>query len=436
MLTKLKLIGGAALALGVLIVVFTTMGVNDAGYRTVIQSPSGAMSVKFEPGWYFSPMAKTTVYPDILTYDFSSDDGHCSFSNEDGSVDGIKVRYQDGGEGAVCGLVRVAMPNNEAEMLEFHKAYRDENGIRAKLLNQAIPKSINLTASLMSSEEAYATKRSEFLQMGEDQARRGVYRTKLVEKMVAVGLDENGKEEFQKKLVPEPIIGSDGQYVTGGSDFEKYGVHIQQYDIKAWDFEPKTLEQISNKRAAEMAIVTAKANADRAYYENITVEAEGKKRVTEAEYAELEKAKREIVNQQKEQDMAVIKAKQAVLVAAQNVERAKQQVLEQQQLKLAAKEEAEKVKTLADGEAYAKKAIINADNALQAKLDAEVKIQDRWAKAYENRNVPATVTVLGGSGTGGTTVGGDSEVSNFLKILTAEAAKNLNYDRGLGDSRK
>lgn len=435
MLTKLKLIGGAALALGLLIVVFTTMGVNDAGFRTVIQSPSGAMSVKFDPGWYFSPMAKTTVYPDFLTYDFSSEDGHCNFVNPDGSVDGIKVRYQDGGEGAVCGLVRVALPSSEVQMLEFHKAYRDEEGVRSKLLNQSIPKSINLTASLMSSEEAYATKRSEFLQMGEDQAKRGVYRTKLVEKMVAVGLDENGKEEFQKKLVPEPVIGSDGNYVTNGSDFEKYGVHIQQFDIKAWDFEPKTLEQISNKRAAEMAIVTAKANADRAYYENITVEAEGKKKVTEAEFAQLEKAKREIVNQQKEQDMAVIKARQAVLVQEQAVLRAAQEVKEQQQLALAAIEEAKKIKTLADGEAYAKKAIIQADNALAAKLQAEIEIQKNWAQAYKERQVPATVTVLGG-GSGGTTVAGDSEVSDFLKILTAEAAKNLNYDRKVDPSRK
>lgn len=43
---------------------------------------------------------------------------------------------------------------------------------------------MNLTAALMSSEEAYATKRSEFIQMAEDQAIRGIYTTRLVEKTV------------------------------------------------------------------------------------------------------------------------------------------------------------------------------------------------------------------------------------------------------------
>ena len=433
-MNKIFTYGLIATLVGGIAVVISTMGVNDAGYRTVLQSPSGDMSVKFEAGWYFAPLAKTTVYPDVMTFDFSAEDGTCSFNNENGIVDGIKVRYQDGGEGTVCGIMRVALPTNDTDMLAVHKAYINSRGIHTKLLNQSTRKSVNLTAALMSSEEAYATKRSEFLQMAEEQVERGAFRTRLVEKTIEAGLDENGDVEYQEKKVPEPIMNEDGTYLAEGSEIETYGFNVQQFDINAWDFEQKTLNQISTKREAEMATVTAKANADRAYYEQIQAEAEGKKKVTEKEYEELQKATREIVNADKEQQIAVIQAKQAVLVQEQAVERAKQEVLEQQQLKLAAVEEGQKIKTLADAEAYAKEAIIEADNALQAKLDAEVQIQAEWAKAYQNRKVPANVTILGNDGSGTTPTGGDTEVLNFLRLKTAEAANNLSYDRKVNNS--
>lgn len=101
---KIKALVGGFAALAAIAFTMSVAGVNDSGYRTVIQSwPAGTMTVKSDPGIYISPFAKTTVYPDFLTYDFSATDGSCSFKNEGGTVDGIKVRYQDGGEGAVSG---------------------------------------------------------------------------------------------------------------------------------------------------------------------------------------------------------------------------------------------------------------------------------------------------------------------------------------------
>ena len=88
--------------------------------------------------------------------------------------------------------------------------------------------------------------------------------------------------------------------------------------------------------------------------------------------------------------------------------------------------EAETRRTLADAEAYQKKAVLQADNALAQKLDAEIEIQKIWAEAFAQRKVPQYVF---GGGDGNTPTGSDSETKAFMQLLTMDAAKRLNYDR-------
>ena len=82
-----------------------------------------------------------------------------------------------------------------------------------------------------------------------------------------------------------------------------------------------------------------------------------------------------------------------------------------------------------DAEAYRKAKILTADNALAQKLDAEIEIQRIWADAFAKRAVPQYV--FGGSAEGGTPVGSDMEVKNFMQLMTLDAAKRLNYERSL-----
>ena len=97
-----------------------------------------------------------------------------------------------------------------------------------------------------------------------------------------------------------------------------------------------------------------------------------------------------------------------------------------------AKIEAETKRTLAEAEAYQKKVILQADNALAQKLDAEIEIQKLWADAFSKRKVPSTVF---GSGQSGAPVGSDAEVKAFMQMLTLDAAKRLNYDRELSKTK-
>ena len=88
--------------------------------------------------------------------------------------------------------------------------------------------------------------------------------------------------------------------------------------------------------------------------------------------------------------------------------------------------DAEAVKVSADAEAYAKAAVLEADNALAQKLEAEISIQRVWAEAYSKRNVP---TYVFGAGDDDTPTGGDQEAQLLQQLLAMEYAKRLDYDR-------
>lgn len=89
---------------------------------------------------------------------------------------------------------------------------------------------------------------------------------------------------------------------------------------------------------------------------------------------------------------------------------------------------AQSQKVLADAEAYKRNAIIKSDNALQQKLEAEIKIQKVWADAFAQRKVPQTMFITGSSGESGH-VGSNNELQNMMQMMTLQMAKNLDNDR-------
>ena len=93
--------------------------------------------------------------------------------------------------------------------------------------------------------------------------------------------------------------------------------------------------------------------------------------------------------------------------------------------------DAEAKRVAAEAEAYAKRQILEADNALAQKLDAEIEIQKLWAEAYARRQVPQYVFGVGGGGPSGPPTGADSETRMLQQLLTMEYAKRLDYERAL-----
>jgi hypothetical protein len=403
------------IAVAMLIVVilgFSMSGINDAGQRTVIQYPTGTLTVKFSPGLYWTWFGKEVVYNDVITFDFDKleAEGESSLDQT-----GIAVRYQDGGTGTIFGKARYSLPADEPTMIELHKAFRSNDGVAYKLIKSVTEESMNLTAGLMTSEEAYAEKRGTFTEWSRAQLEKGKFYTRL-ESIVAE--EETGKKVT--KNIPVIDFGDDGRPKHYGSDFEEYGITVSGYQITDWDFEPRTLAQIATKREATMAIITAKAQAEQAKQEAITAEEKGKANVMTAKYEKEVDKQKAVVEAEQKKEVAVIEAEQKVSVA-------EQEKLEAEQKKLAAVEYKEEQTLRGEGDAAYKQKVMVADGALEQKLAAYVKVSEMYASAissYKGNWVPTINQGGGQTGTGNGAMG-------LIELLSAKAAKDLALDMSL-----
>lgn len=386
-------------------------GINDAGDRTVIQYPTGTLYVRFEPGVYMLWFGRETKYRDVLTYDFDKTN-----SGGEATIDeaGIPVRYQDGGIGTIYGKVRFNLPSTELDMLKLHKSFRSNNGVAQKLLKPITEESQNLTAGLMTSEAAYAEKRGTFIEWSRDQLTDGKYKTTLE---TTVEEDESTGKKIERSI---PVIsyGNDGQPMHVVSDLKTYGIEISGYQITDWDFEKKTLEQISAKREATMAIITAKANAERARQEAITAEEQGKANVMKAKYEKEVEKQKAVVDAERQKEVAVIEAAQKVEVAAQSK-------MEAEQRKLAAVEYKQEQILRGEGDAAYKQKVMQADGALAQKLEAIVRINERYAEAIEKQKWVPEVMM------GGTGASSGSAANDLVNLFMTKTARDLSIDMGL-----
>jgi hypothetical protein len=405
--SKTKLIVGVFVIIAALM--FAAIGINNAGYRTVVQWPNGHTWVKFGPGVYFSLFGPTTEHSDVITFNYDK-----TQNEEAATIDqtGISVMYQAGGKGTVYGIDQFALPSDEMSMLKLHKAYRSKKGIAFKLLKPIVEEAHNLTAELLTSEEAYAEKRSQYVQWTEEQIKKGKYKKELEAKLLK-GAD--GKEVWKNV----PVISRDPttkQPMHEKSDLDQYGITLIGHRIVDRDFEPKTLAQIATKREANMAIITAKANAEKAKQDAITSEEKGKANVMTAKYEqEVEKVK-QVVIAEREKEVAVINATRQVDVAAQ----AK---LEAEQKKLAAVEYKQEQILRGEGDGEYKRLVMESDGALAQKLDTYETVNNYYAQAIAKQKWVPEINM--GSGAEGQTGNGAMTLTD---MFATKIAKDLALD--------
>ncbi len=402
-----KLITTIVFIIALLVVVVMAFGINNAGHRTVVQYPTGTLYVKFSPGIYPQWFGTAEVYNDVITFDYDKTD-----SDVGSSIDqiGISVRYQDGGTGTVYGKARFSLPNDEETMLHLHKAFRSNRGVSQKLIKSITEEGMNLTAGLMSSEEAYAEKRSIYTQWASQQISKGKFQTQLQKVST---LDESTGKTVTKNI---PVIsyGKNGLPVHLASDLADYGISVNGFQITDWDFEPKTLQQIATKREATMAIITAIANAERAKQDAITSEEQGKANVMTAKYEKEVVKEQAIVDAQREKQVAVISAEKRVEVA-------RQQKLEAEQKKLAAAEYKQEQILRGEGDGAYKRIVMEADGALAQKLNTYENVMRRFAEAIEKQKWVPEVQ-MGAASNGG------SNAMTLIEMMSVKAAKDLALD--------
>lgn len=369
--------------------------------------------------------------------------------------------FLDQVDARVSATARFELPSDQDAFLRLARQYRTPDNLLRTELVPAFEETLGATAALMSAEDYFQGGKTEFNNEFQRQMEDGIYLVRRIEQQIETpqsrpgtanaALGEN-QEQFgddtKTVFVVQKLLDSTGQPRRKEQSFTKFGISVTS--ARVTDVNPNT------KFKDRMAL-RQQAAADRAIAREQRIQEEEQKLLAvargEREVAERQAAAKVIqierttdaetekqlaitgaergreaarIEQEKSEIMAETK-KQLAIIAAEREREAALITKEQSQILLEkARIDAEAVQVAADAEAYAKKRILDADNALAQKLDAEVEIQRLWADAFARRNVPTYV--FGGSG-GGAPVGSDDEASRLFQILTLQAAERLDYDR-------
>ena len=393
-----KFLASAILMLGAVIVLLLVnpFGYNDLGYREVVETPTGKKYVIFNNGVYLKfPGSKISTYPNVLTI---SHRGEKTGSTVEGNL--ILIRFNDATEARAQTVVRFRMPDIESDMLQLHSEYVNGEYLALKGLQPYTIECLKNSAQLMDSEQHYSGGRAQLSQYFQDQLEDGLFILDIQEIFTKDTLTGENKRIYANKI----RINSEGVKVRKESDLKRFGIRIASATIENVDYEAQVDEKLKKKIGASTRESVSKQNLVTAQQEAMTAEAEGRKRLVEIEYKE-----KQVQTQQ------LVQAETAVRLAEKDAE--KQRIALQ-----AAKLEAQKIKALAEAEAYAKQKVMAADGALDKKLAAYKDVQEVWANAFMNYKGDLVPKFQTGGGTKG------NAGLDFMEIMSAKAAMDLNLN--------
>lgn len=366
----------------------------------VIQHLSGQLRAIVEPGPTWQGFGSVTHYHKRAQYAFNKG---CRKEDPNAHLSKI-VRFYDGGHANICGAISWEMPLDPKKILALHQIYSSQEAIETQLIDKAIDNAAYTAGPTMSSTESSGERRTELLQIIDDQTRYGVFETTVVQKVVkdpitgkdttlnvvTVAKDEKGQ--------PKRRIGSQAAEV--GIKFEPLTISEIVYD--------KTVEaQIVARQAAITGVQTSAAKATEAEQNAKTAEQQGRATAAAAKWAQETLNAKDVAIAERDLTVASLGAKSA----------------EQTKRKLILEGE---------GEATKQRLVMEANGALDARLDAWVKVNGFYASAikeYQGNWVPQIS--MGGNGNQGT---GNAQA--MMDMFMVKTAKELGMDMSSVGSKK
>jgi hypothetical protein len=380
-LNRIFIFGAIAVgAIFLLIMIFNLFEVNGANTIMVIQSPvKGTFNWYTTAGVKWQGFGKVTKYPKREIYEFKT-----------------QVRFNDGGHGTMNGSVSYELPLDDKNLSNIHMKFGSIKALENQLIATVVNKAIYMTGPLMSSKESYAEKRNDLIHDVEDQIQNGVYKTISIEKKTTdpmTGAEKNITvvEICNKNGVPDR---------QEAAAMDEFAIKTFNFAINSLPYDDAVEAQIKQQQSLAMDVQTSIATAKKAEQNAITVAKEGEANAAKAKWEQ------EVIKA-KEVTLAEQKLKVAALAAQAAEQTKREQIL------------------LGEGEAERKKLVMNANGALDAKLEAYVKTQEIWAKAladYKGSLVPTTV--MGGSGADGS----NNALTQFMNMITAKTARDFSLD--------
>lgn len=397
-----------------------------AGKICIIQSPiSGDLEVYFDPGVKLQLFGKVTYYPKSDIYAFPQpvkpfDKSYVAIEDKS-----IPIVFNDSGGGSIPGSIRFDYPVEKEKMKLIHTTFSSHDAVVKGLIKPTVERAITLTGSMMSSIEAFMARKADLPVMIEDQAKYGLYRTRTYDKRITDEITNEDKtikvsEPIEDPNAPSGIARQENSVIT------KYGIIFSNFSFTGVTPSEKVYERIN-----VLFDMYAKIEQSTLNVRNQEQETKAQQEIYKKEKA-IEKGKAEAITAKetetasRNKKVAVTNAEREKEVAITNAQREKEVAALKRDAAALYKEEQE---LRGKGDAAYKKAVIDADGALQQKLAAYVEVQKVWAKAFAERtgNIVPDIIV----GKDGTTPGSTNAMDDYLKLLSIKAAKDLQLDASI-----
>ena len=406
--------------------------------RTIFGQEKMVKDVGYNAYWF----GKNNAWKNAMTVQSSSSGGE--MVNAEGESDSTSVNlppqtlvFLDQVDTKTSATVRFLLPDDEESFLYMARQYRSpENLLRTELI-PAFQETLAANAALMTAEEYFSGGKTQFNTEFEKQMKEGVFevRRQIVLKNAlrqntgsanaSLGTDQTKFGDDDEVVYQvEKVLDSTGQPRKKIQAFTQFGIVV----ISA-----RVTDVIPNNAFQERMKSKQNASAERA------VKIEERTKEEQARLWAIAKGEREVAEKQAEAKVKQISAttnaeteRQLVITAARQQKDKAEIDKQTAEIKLEqARLDSEAKKIAADAAAYEKQAILQADNALQQKLDAFIQINSSWADAFSQRKVPTTIF---GTGTS-ETANNDNDVQSFMKLMTMKAAQDLNLDMTIGKSK-
>ncbi len=429
-------LGGAKKA-GAVFMVLLGLGVgisgavryNDAGYCQHIQTIAGTESATCTVGWYFEGWGTSTQWPHYITI------ANTRAPDAEGSaVSGpYPIRMADNWNGDVSQVTRFGIPQDtsaDGQFITMHREFRSPERLITTTLRPVVTASLDSVSNLFSMEEYYAGgKRDEYKTEFRDAVIKGrpvvrqVTSLNTAQSAIVNGQASSDLDEVQdtsevgetqvRRIVMEKVLDASGNVIREPHSYGEYGITVSSAIVENLDPDDKFEDQIqARKDAASRRIVAQEERRE-----------QEEQRLLELQKGETEIAKRQAAarTEQIEKTTNAETAKQLALIEASRLKEEAAIALETSKINLeTAKVNADARQVSADAAAYEKAALLEADNALQIKVDAIVQMNKDQMDAFARRPVPTNVIYSGGGTEGG--LGANDEIAN---IAATQMLKNL-----------
>jgi regulator of protease activity HflC (stomatin/prohibitin superfamily) len=411
-----------------LVLIFGMFSVNNlveflpADEIMVIQFPSGKLAAYTNPGYYAQWFGNPIHFKRRAQFWFSSKSDQGKTGDES-----IQARFNDGGHGSISGSLSWELPTNETDLLEIVRKYGTMQAVEQQIVRVQTEKAVYMTGSLMSSKESAAEKRPELLYYIEDQLQNGVYHSENKSVTTFDPMTSMSKTVIASTILRDP---NGLPLRVEDSLLKQFKIRASSVAINQIKYDDKVEGQIQAQQQAIMDIQTAIAEAKKAEQRKLTVESEGQASAAKQKWDQEAIKAKEVTKAEQEKAVAEKNADRDKKVAETNAERDKQVAemnanrdLNVAKLNAQAAEQFKTAETLkGEGEAARRKLVMEADGALEKKLEAFVTVNAKYAEALQHCGALVPSIVMG-NGNGQT-----SSATDVMDLIKVNMAKQLSLD--------